>query len=176
MSGGAEARGPGRFQEHPRGASGAVSRRSLLGVGWVAFLASVVGPALANFRFLFPNVVYEAPAAFKLGKPADYPPESVTFEEAHRLFVFRDRHGFRAISAVCTHLRCTIGPFGPPTAEVKVVHSRCPCHGSIFDKEGRVLAGPAPRPLDFYRVTLSPDGRLWVDKRAVVTPDTYFKV
>jgi len=49
--------------------------------------------------------------------------------------------GFAALSAVCTHLGCV----------VKWKKARrqffCPCHGGRFDVEGRVLGGPAPRPL-----------------------------
>ncbi|MFC1491296.1 ubiquinol-cytochrome c reductase iron-sulfur subunit [Nitrospinota bacterium] len=154
---------------------GGVSRRTLLSIGWIASLASMAGPAFANIRYLFPNILYETPTAFKLRKPAEYPSGSISFEEDSRLFVFHDRHGFQAVSAICTHLRCTIGPFGPPSDQFKVVHSRCPCHGSIFDNRGRVLAGPAPRPLDFFRVSLNPDERLLVDTQDIVTSDTYFK-
>ncbi len=149
-----------------------VSRRSLLSIGWIASLVSLIGPGLANIRYLFPNVLYETPTAFKLRKPAEYPPNSISFEEDRRLFVFNDRHGFRAMSAVCTHLRCTVGPFGPG----KGATSRCPCHGSLFDKQGRVLSGPAPRSLDFFRLTESPDGRLQVDTQDIVSADMYFKV
>lgn len=153
-----------------------VSRRLLLGTGWCGFLVSIVGPALANIRFLFPNVVYEGPSLFKVGRPDEFPSGSITFLEEQRLFVLRDPEGFRALSAVCTHLRCTVGPFVPPTAQWKETHSLCPCHGSVFAKDGRVLQGPAPRPLDFYRVSLAPDGRLLVDTAAIVSKDDLFRV
>jgi len=49
--------------------------------------------------------------------------------------------GYRAFSAVCTHLGCV----------VKWKKGRrqffCPCHGARFDVEGQVMGGPAPRPL-----------------------------
>jgi Rieske Fe-S protein len=156
--------------------TGWISRRTLLSVGWIASLSSMAGPAFANILYLFPNVLYETPTSFKLKKPAEYAPNSITFEEEHRLFVFHGRHGFRAVSAICTHLRCTIGPFGPPADRFKAVHSRCPCHGSIFDKDGQVMTGPAPRPLDCFRLALSPDKRLLVDTQDIVSPEIYFKV
>lgn len=166
---------PGFLSETPTPDGSRVSRRLLLGTGWCGFVLSLVGPALANIRFLFPNVVYEGPTLFKVGRPEDYPPGSVTFLEEQRLYIVRDPTGFRALSAVCTHLRCTVGSFVPPDTQWKETHARCPCHGSIFAKDGRVLQGPAPRPLDFYRVSLSPDGRLLVDTASIVGKDDLFK-
>ncbi|HWT79236.1 MAG TPA: Rieske (2Fe-2S) protein [Candidatus Acidoferrum sp.] len=153
-----------------------LSRRFLLGTGWCGFLIATLGPALANVRYLFPNVVYEGPTRFKVGRPEEYPVGSATFLEEQRLFVLHDPEGFRALSAVCTHLRCTVGQFVPPDAQWKESHARCPCHGSIFAKDGRVLQGPAPRPLDFYRVSLAPDGRLLVETVAIVGRDYALKV
>jgi menaquinol-cytochrome c reductase iron-sulfur subunit len=45
-------------------------------------------------------------------------------------------------SPMCTHLGC--GYHWDRAAQ----QFKCPCHGSVFDISGRVLAGPAPRPLD----------------------------
>jgi cytochrome b6-f complex iron-sulfur subunit len=167
---------PGFPSESTGPNEGRVSRRALLGTGWCGFLLSIVGPAVANIRFLFPNVVYEGPTLLKVGRPEDYAPGTIMFLEEQRLFILRDPEGFRALSAICTHLRCTTGPFVPPDAEWKAPHSRCPCHGSVFAKDGRVLKGPAPQPLDFYRVSLAPDGRLVVDTAAVVSKGDVLKV
>jgi cytochrome b6-f complex iron-sulfur subunit len=152
-----------------------ISRRALLGTGWVAFLFSVVGPALANIRFLFPNVVYEEPTVFKIGTPEDFPVGTTTFLEDRRVFIFHEPQGFRAVSATCTHLRCTTGPFVPADGHARIEHSHCPCHGSIFDKAGNVLQGPAPRSLEVYQISLAGDGRLVVNTNEVVPPDRYFK-
>lgn len=152
------------------------SRRSLLSIGWIASLISLIGPGIANIRYLFPNVLYETPTTFKLRKPEEYPDNAITSEEERRLFIFRGRHGYRAMSAVCTHLRCTTGPFGPSGGKGKGPTSLCPCHGSVFDTDGKVLSGPAPRPLPFFRLSMSPDGRLQVDTQDFVEADTYLKV
>ncbi len=47
-----------------------------------------------------------------------------------------------ALSATCTHLGCQVR-WEPDAKKFK-----CPCHGGMYDAEGRVLAGPPPRPLD----------------------------
>jgi len=49
-----------------------------------------------------------------------------------------------AFGPQCTHLACAYHWEGDANKFV------CPCHGSEFSIEGKVLAGPAPRPLDRY--------------------------
>jgi menaquinol-cytochrome c reductase iron-sulfur subunit len=45
-------------------------------------------------------------------------------------------------SPICVHLGCQYH-WNPQTQ-----HFECPCHGSVYAIDGRVLGGPAPRPLD----------------------------
>ena len=60
--------------------------------------------------------------------------------------VFRDEHGrLHAVSPVCTHLGCLVG-FNNAEKTWD-----CPCHGSRFDKDGKVLDGPALHPLPSRR-------------------------
>ena len=54
-----------------------------------------------------------------------------------------DASTFVALSALCTHQVCTITGFASQTYV-------CPCHGSTFDVNGRVLGGPAPTALHKY--------------------------
>jgi glycine/D-amino acid oxidase-like deaminating enzyme/nitrite reductase/ring-hydroxylating ferredoxin subunit len=62
--------------------------------------------------------------------------------DGERLAVYRDAHGvLHAVSPVCTHLGCHVR-FNSAEATWD-----CPCHGSRFDVEGRVLDGPAVRNL-----------------------------
>ena len=57
--------------------------------------------------------------------------------------------GFAAVSSVCTHRGCTVDLGGPGLA--------CPCHGSQYDREGRVMRGPANRALQRYPVRTAGD-------------------
>jgi Rieske Fe-S protein len=60
-----------------------------------------------------------------------------------------DGGGFAALSSVCTHRGCTVDIGGPGLA--------CPCHGSQYDREGRVMRGPASRSLARYPVRATGD-------------------
>jgi menaquinol-cytochrome c reductase iron-sulfur subunit len=60
-----------------------------------------------------------------------------------------------AFGPQCTHLGCAYH------WEAEAGQFICPCHGSDFSLEGKVLAGPAPRPLDRY-VTKIEDNRLQI--------------
>jgi menaquinol-cytochrome c reductase iron-sulfur subunit len=51
---------------------------------------------------------------------------------------------FTAFSIYCTHLGCPIHWL--PQAHIFL----CPCHGSVFNSDGTVAGGPAPRPLFMY--------------------------
>jgi len=41
---------------------------------------------------------------------------------------------------------------------------KCPCHGSGFFKTGINFEGPAPRPLERYKIILADNGEIIVDK------------
>ena len=144
-----------------------VSRRGFfqLSLGWIAGSLAAAATAAAVVRFLVPNVLFEPGQRFKAGTPDDYPDGSITFLEDERVFLVRRGNSFRCLSAVCTHLGCTVN------RAAKGYH--CPCHGSVFNEEGAVEGGPAPRALTWFLVTLSKDNRLLVDKAQVVSQDKY---
>ncbi len=141
---------------------------ALLVFGWVGTLGSMVAASAAALRGLVPNLLDEPNLRFRAAKPSEYLDGTDTFLDEIRVFIQRKGNGYRAMSAVCTHLGCTVNP-DEKTGE----GFRCPCHGSVFDEDGRVLKGPAPSPLPCYAVTLARDGRLVVDRDRTVTADRY---
>ena len=151
---------------------------SKLGIG--AILAAIGGQTYAMLRSLVPNVLYEPDRKFKIGTPDKYT-EGGTFLEDKRLFVFKNQETFHVISAVCTHLGCTVRmqKLSKPERvtsggrEIEQTHEfHCPCHGSKYHGDGTNYAGPAPRPLDYFRVQVSPDdGQLIVDQNDKVGQD-----
>jgi cytochrome b6-f complex iron-sulfur subunit len=135
-----------------------------LTLGWCSALFALGASLAAAGRFLVPNVLYEPSQRFKALKPEDYP-EGPTFMPDLRVFLFRDGKRFRAVSAVCTHLGCTVNLAG------RGFH--CPCHGSVFNANGKVVSGPAPSGLPWFLVTLSRDGHLIIDTSQTVKADKY---
>jgi menaquinol-cytochrome c reductase iron-sulfur subunit len=63
------------------------------------------------------------------------------------VWLIRRGDAVTALSSVCPHLGCGVEAAGEGFA--------CPCHGSAFDREGRVLGGPAPRGLDPLEVRVT---------------------
>lgn len=162
------------------GAARQTRRRLLEKFGVGALLAGITGIGYAFVRSLVPNVLYEQAQRFKAGTPDSFP-EGATFLENQRVFVFRQQNTFHAVSAVCTHLGCTVKMVslnqpktvpidGKPTQINREFH--CPCHGSKYYGDGTNYAGPAPRPLACYKVEVAPDdGSLIVDLSQPVKKD-----
>jgi cytochrome b6-f complex iron-sulfur subunit len=138
------------------------SRRDVLQrIGWLATLGTFGGLVGASVRYAIPTVLYEPPLSYRIGWPRDYP-EGVAYLADKRIFVIRKSTTIKVVSAVCTHLGCSV----QWAAERN--RFECPCHGSLFDAKGRVTVGPAQAPLPWYAVTLAADGRLMVDESRAV--------
>ena len=124
----------------------------LLGGGLAASVISFIYPVL---RYLVP------PAVANLGgdeivacKVGDLKPNS------SKIFRFGSRPGlllltpegeYRALSAVCTHLGCTV-QYRNTTHQIW-----CACHNGLYDLNGRNISGPPPRPLEVFQVHVRGD-------------------
>lgn len=139
-----------------------VERRDLLGVAAVASATGAIAvAALGAARLPMPAVFPESNSRVKLGPVEQFLAATVTPVPQQRLWVYVDADGLFAISAVCTHLGCLVSSHGDEGFF-------CPCHGSRFDARGKVTGGPAPKPLLYLELTVSPDGQLVVDKQKTV--------
>ena len=147
-------------------------REFLIKAGIGAGVAGIGIQSAASLRSLLPNVSYDAPTTVKLGQPMDFP-DGLKFLPDERLFVFREGKTFHAISAVCTHLGCTVRAEALSQPEVKEIGGAplrlthrflCPCHGSRYTGDGGAVSGPAPRALAWYHLSVAADdGQLVVD-------------
>ena len=147
-----------------------IARRDfVVGVGLAACAAAAGGAAMVLVDFLRPRVLFEPPTAFSAGPPEAIEVGSVVTFVEQRAYVIRVAEGFRALSAVCTHLGC-ITRFQPDRNIIA-----CPCHGSQFTLAGDVFAGPAPRPLRWLQMNLSEKGELIVDTAVEVPTGTTYR-
>lgn len=149
------------------------SRRSFLQkLGLGSMLAALAGLGFQSFRSLVPNVLYEPPRKFKIGVPSNLA-EGMTFLEESRMYIFKEGKSFYAISGACTHLGCTVKYSKlnqPKHVEIDGQKKEipfeflCPCHGSKYYSDGTNYAGPAPSPLHWFKLEMSPDdGQLVVN-------------
>ncbi len=134
-------------------------------VAWTTFTAGMLAMTTMTVRFMFPNVLAEPPSTIKIGLPSNYDPDDVNdrFKAEWGFWVVRStRYNgtdiIYALQSVCTHLGC------PPNWLASEQKFKCPCHGSGFYISGINFEGPAPRPLERFKVSLSDDGQIVVDK------------
>jgi len=127
-----------------------------------AVIAATLGVPLAGLYILpalrKPEVVWR-----KVGPVDDFDVGDITLAQLESLerrewpedwgreaaWVYRrTERDFTAYDLHCTHVGCPIN--WSPQAQ----RFFSPCHGGVFDKDGRVLAGPPPRPLDRYELKI----------------------
>lgn len=133
----------GRYESSPR-----TSRRDFL--RWTVAGAStffLVESAAGFVAFFWPNKI----GAFgtKIDVPKSAIPEVGAAPIVNRdgkFWLINNEDGVLALYWKCVHLGCTV-PWNNATGEFQ-----CPCHGSIYDRHGVRLAGPAPRPLDLMTI------------------------
>lgn len=104
--------------------------------------------ALPGAMYLWPAAKGGADETVELqGADSMTPGQSRTIQVGGKaVIVVRNRSGFSAFSAVCTHLGCLV------TWEASKGEFLCPCHAAVFDAKGRVVSGPPPAPLPVYAV------------------------
>jgi cytochrome b6-f complex iron-sulfur subunit len=149
-------------------ASGALVWAALM-TPFAAAWTSIAGVSgiwtFATARFMFPNVLVEPPARFKVGPPSDYPINTVSnkWKDQFGIWIvhtdqYEGKNVIYALTTICTHLGCT------PNWLDGEQKFKCPCHGSGFYISGVNFEGPAPRPLERTGLRIAEDGMLEVNK------------
>jgi Rieske Fe-S protein len=134
--------------------------RVLLGLGFSGSALSFLYPAI---RFMMPPAVagpsVEEVVAGKADEIAPNTGRIFKFGNKPGILVRTEQDEWRAFSAVCTHLNCTV-QFQQDTHQIW-----CACHNGQFDLNGNVVGGPPPRPLEEFEVNLR-GGDIVVSRRA----------
>ncbi|MGA2610164.1 MAG: Rieske (2Fe-2S) protein [Terriglobia bacterium] len=119
----------------------------LLGSGVVASIISFIYPAM---RYIIPPPVAESASRFvvaaKVGELKNNSGKIFKFGSRPALLVRLADGSYRAFSAVCTHLNCTV-QYRSDLQEIW-----CACHNGLYDLGGRNVSGPPPRPLEIFEV------------------------
>jgi Rieske Fe-S protein len=133
----------------------ASTRRGFL--GW--FLGTSVGAMCASVlypvaRYISPPDVPEPTTSRVVaGTTSELKPnEGKIFRfGAQPGLLVRTEEGYRAYTATCTHLNCTVQYRG----DLKQIW--CACHNGMYDLSGQVVSGPPPKPLQEFQVNVAGD-------------------
>lgn len=131
-----------------------MKRRSFIDIFFGGSLVATIA------AFLYPVVRYILPVkttgatqtSVTAAKAGELPPNTAKvfkFGSAPAVLVNTAEGVLVALSAVCTHLTCTVR-YDSETGTLF-----CPCHNGRFDLGGNVLSGPPPRPLETFKVDTS---------------------
>ncbi len=119
----------------------------VLGGGLLASAASFLYPVL---RYLVPPPSTDMGAntvlAAKLNELKANSAKIFKFGSKPGLLIRTSEGDYKALSATCTHLSCTV----QYREDLKQIW--CACHNGMYDLNGRNISGPPPRPLDSYDV------------------------
>jgi cytochrome b6-f complex iron-sulfur subunit len=121
----------------------------LLGGGMFASVVSFFYPVL---KYLAPPAVPDlGEDEVVAGKVGDLKPNgSKVFRFGNRpaLLLLTAEGEYRCVSAVCTHLGCTV------QYRSDLVEIWCACHNGTYGLDGRNVSGPPPRPLEAFQVNV----------------------
>jgi Rieske Fe-S protein len=119
----------------------------LLGGGLLGSIASFVYPVL---RYLVPPVVpdlgEDEVVACKVGDLKPSGSKVFRFGNRPALLLLTSDGEYHAVSAVCSHLGCTV-QYRSDLHEIW-----CACHNGLYGLDGRNISGPPPRPLESFQV------------------------
>lgn len=125
---------------------------TLLGTGVFLWLGSVLYP-VARY-FVPPAQSGPDVSSVEVARVDELAPGSYVifrFGRIPAILIHLKDGSYRALSARCTHLDCTV-QFKTDTEQVW-----CACHNGLYDTEGRNISGPPPKPLEQFEVVVKED-------------------
>ncbi len=129
-----------------------INRREFLTYAWACALGLLtLESGLATYRFMSPRFSAGTfGGEFHLGSAAKLPTTDLDPQPntVGKFWLINTESGPHALYMVCTHLGC-LYKWEPTNNRFK-----CPCHASMFSREGHYIRGPAPRSLDQFRVKI----------------------
>lgn len=139
-------------------------REILLRLSWVGLIVAGGTALVPLYKYLVSDEdeVQSPKVLVKKQPEVDSPWENVL---STRVWLKRDQAGIMALVATCTHLGCEVR-YHPEKKQWE-----CPCHGSIYDEEGRPISGPAPKALIRVAVAIKQDGSLMIQTNEQVGID-----
>lgn len=142
--------------------SGLPRRRFLNGAWKVLGVALVAEAAWTSYDLLRPAPAAGFGGVVDAGSVSDFLTEgTVQYSLNGRFYITQYQGGLRALYQKCPHLGCKV-PWDESLAEF-----RCPCHGSVYNLIGEYEAGPAPRGMDRFAITIQ-DDHVLVDTSAII--------
>jgi cytochrome b6-f complex iron-sulfur subunit len=125
------------------------TRRETLKNAWMVGTGLLATAAVwTSYEALAPLASLDGTGKLLLRPEDAYPEGSATFVREGHLYVTRAKGELFAISQKCPHLGCRV-PFCETSGRFE-----CPCHGSVYNVAGEHIAGPAPRGMDRYPITI----------------------
>lgn len=115
--------------------------------GCAAVVATPVTPVAGVVRLVLRNYP-------QLDQPGGYLKILPAGESSPLYVLALGGNAYAVVSSICTHLQCTVNVEGAQLI--------CPCHGSTFDRTGRVLRGPAQQALRRVPASVDAEGILQI--------------
>ena len=145
-----------------------LSRRlAIRWAGWGSILLLLAGWANGFLGFFRPGRVGAFGGIVSAGTVDELEVGEVKAVTDGKFYLVRVPEGFIALWWKCPHLGCTVpwkenDPVMPgDTGFAQEGRFNCPCHGSIYNRYGQIIQGPAPRPMDRFPLTVE-GGRIRV--------------
>jgi menaquinol-cytochrome c reductase iron-sulfur subunit len=136
--------------------TGAIGALIGLGLG-IPAIAYILGPALKKDKkqdwisiATASKIELGTPTLFK--RKVQHQTGWIVNEEQISVYVVTENgRDFTALSNICTHLGCRVRWIADQEGFF------CPCHNGVFDKDGQIVSGPVPRPLDRFETKVEDD-------------------